>query len=175
MASYDRTYGLALCRGDASSNDCKACVLAASSEILKLCPNDKGAIIWYEACYLKYMDADFFGKIDEDQLSMWNLNNVSMIEPQKLDQMVHELLANLSQKASETPKMFARGELKMDESLKTHGMVQCSRNLSDVDCQKCLSDSISTFCCNGKQAGGMFNGSCYVRYDIHPFINLYIN
>ncbi|XP_073271728.1 antimicrobial ginkbilobin-2-like protein [Primulina huaijiensis] len=161
MAMIIPTGSLFVDRGDASSNDCKACVLAASSEILKHCPNDEGVIIWYESCYLKYMDADFFGKIDEDQLSMWNLNNVSMIEPQKLDQMVHELLANLSQKASETPKMFARGELKINESLKIHGMVQCSRDTSDVDCQKYIRS--------------MFSGSCYVRYDIHPFITLYIN
>ncbi|KAJ6419174.1 hypothetical protein OIU84_029313 [Salix udensis] len=41
----DQTYGLALCRGDASSSDCKTCVVDAGSEIRKRCPYNKAAII----------------------------------------------------------------------------------------------------------------------------------
>ncbi|KAM7275233.1 hypothetical protein ACFE04_017099 [Oxalis oulophora] len=41
----DKSYGLALCRGDVSKSDCKTCVTNATAEITKRCPNEKSAII----------------------------------------------------------------------------------------------------------------------------------
>ncbi|KAJ7948190.1 Cysteine-rich repeat secretory protein, partial [Quillaja saponaria] len=60
----NQAHGLALCRGDVSSSDCKTCVKEASSEILKRCQYNKGAIIWYDNCLFKYLDEDFLGQID---------------------------------------------------------------------------------------------------------------
>ncbi|XP_073152168.1 antimicrobial ginkbilobin-2-like protein [Henckelia pumila] len=174
---HDRPYGLSLCRGDVSRKDCKTCVVEASSEILKLCPNNKGAIVWYDSCFLKYNDIDFFGKIDyQNRFAMLNVNNVSMIEPQKFNQRVKKLLTNLSKKACQKSKMFAKGESEMEEySKKIYGMVQCSRDVSGVDCKKCLDDAISELpsCCDGKQGGRVVGGSCNIRYEIYPFLNLH--
>lgn len=60
----NQAYGLALCRGDVSTSDCKTCVVEAGSEIRKRCPNNKGAIIWYDNCLVKYSNEEFFGQID---------------------------------------------------------------------------------------------------------------
>ncbi|KAJ6908480.1 hypothetical protein NC651_018784 [Populus alba x Populus x berolinensis] len=49
-----QAYGLALCRGDASTSDCKTCVVEAGGEIRKRCPYNKAAIIWYDNCLFKY-------------------------------------------------------------------------------------------------------------------------
>ncbi|XP_073275778.1 antimicrobial ginkbilobin-2-like protein [Primulina huaijiensis] len=172
----NRPYGLSLCRGDVSRNDCKTCVLEASSEIHERCPNNKGAIIWYDSCFLKYNDVDFFGKIDyQNRFYMLNVNNVTMVEPRKFNQRVKELLTNLSKKACKSSKMFANGESQIEESKKIYGMVQCSRDVSDVNCKKCLDDAISKLpsCCDGKQGGRVVGGSCNIRYEIYPFLNLY--
>lgn len=172
----NRPYGLSLCRGDVSRNDCKKCVLEATSEIHERCPNNKGAIIWYDSCFLKYDDTDFFGKIDyQNRFDILNVNNVTMVEPHKFNQRVKELLTNLSKKACKSSKMFAHGESQIEESNKIYGMVQCSRDLSDVNCKICLDDAISKLpsCCDGKQGGRVVGGSCNIRYEIYPFLNLY--
>ncbi|KAK3184316.1 hypothetical protein Dsin_031602 [Dipteronia sinensis] len=71
--------GLALCRGDMSSYDCKTCVVEASSEIRKCCPNNKVAIIWYNNCLFKYSDKDFFRKIDnQNKFYMYNTRSTQL-------------------------------------------------------------------------------------------------
>ncbi|KAI8009927.1 Cysteine-rich repeat secretory protein 38 [Camellia lanceoleosa] len=75
---HDIANGLSLCRGDVNSTDCAACVAEASSEIRKRCPYNKGSVIWYDNCLVKYSNTDFFGKIDNgNRFYMWNLRNLA--------------------------------------------------------------------------------------------------
>ncbi|KAL2248405.1 cysteine-rich repeat secretory protein 38 [Sesamum indicum] len=171
---YDRAYGLSLCRGDVSTKDCGACVVDASDEIIKRCPNDRGAIIWYDNCLLKYADSDFLGKIDgQNRFYMWNLQNVT-IDPQEFNQRTRGLLSELSEHASKTGKMYAKGEVEVTGYEKIYGMAQCSRDLSGAECKKCLDDAVNELprCCGGKQGGRVVGGSCNIRYEIYPFLNL---
>ncbi|KAL3821002.1 hypothetical protein ACJIZ3_006907 [Penstemon smallii] len=173
----DRAYGMSLCRGDISKSNCTACVVEASSEILKRCPNNRGAIIWYDNCLLKYSDIDFFGEIDtRNRFYMWNLQNVSTngTHDQAFNQRTRELLSNLSNEACGSTKMFANGEVELISSMKIYGMVQSSRDLSSVDCKRCIDDAISELpvCCEGRQGGRVVGGSCNIRYEIYPFLNL---
>ncbi|KAJ8627995.1 hypothetical protein MRB53_021302 [Persea americana] len=72
--SQDRANGLALCRGDTSSADCKTCINGATSDILQLCPYNEQAIIWYDHCLLRYSNIHFFGQIDtSNKFYLWNL------------------------------------------------------------------------------------------------------
>lgn len=168
-----RIHGLSLCRGDVSSSDCKTCFLDASSEILKRCPNDKAATIWYDTCLLKYSNVDFFGEIDNQvKYYMWNLNNVSNSESFNLK--VRGLLGELTERAHGEPQMYEAGELELEGSQKIYGMVQCTRDLSSLDCKKCLDVAISDLpsCCDGKQGGRIVGGSCNIRYETFPFVTV---
>ncbi|KAF7823108.1 cysteine-rich repeat secretory protein 38-like [Senna tora] len=169
-----KAYGLSLCRGDVSSSDCKTCVAEATPEIRKRCPYNKGAIIWYDNCLFKYLDADFAGHIDEtNRFYMWNLRNVS--DAATFNYKTKELLSQLAKEASEKPKMFATGEMKKlgaSNNYTLYGLTQCTRDLSSVDCKKCLDDAISELpnCCDGKEGGRVVGGSCNFRYEIYPFV-----
>ncbi|KAH6834089.1 hypothetical protein C2S53_013376 [Perilla frutescens var. hirtella] len=168
-----RAYGLSLCRGDVSTKDCAACVVEASSAITERCPNNKGAIIWYDNCYLKYSDVDFFGKIDsQNRFYMWNLQNVSK-NADEFNQKTRDLLSKLAGEASDSKKMYANGEVEIGEE-KLYGMAQCSRDISKSDCKKCVDDAVSELpiCCGGKVGGRVVGGSCSIRYEIYPFLNL---
>ncbi|KAG2687966.1 hypothetical protein I3760_09G073400 [Carya illinoinensis] len=167
-----QTYGLALCRGDVGASDCKTCVNEASNEIHKRCPYNKGAIIWYDNCLLKYLNQDFFGQIDnQNKFYMWNLRNVS--NPTKFNQMTWGLLSLLAKEASGTPKLYAVGEQELGESKKLYGLAQCTRDLSNTDCFKCLDGIIDELprCCDGKEGGRVVSGSCNFRYEIYPFVS----
>ncbi|KAJ9176949.1 hypothetical protein P3X46_012208 [Hevea brasiliensis] len=168
----DQSYGLALCRGDVSSSDCKTCVAEASGEIRKRCPYNKAAIIWYDYCLFKYSDKKFFGQIDNrNKFYMWNVRVVS--DPDSFNQKTKELLTQLAKEAYATPKLYVSGDSKLGESDKLYGLVQCTRDLSNADCQKCLNGIIGELpsCCDGKEGGRVVSGSCNFRYEIYPFVN----
>lgn len=166
--------GLALCRGDVSVNNCKTCVIEATKELQERCPYNKGAIIWYDNCLLKYSDNHFFGQIDnKNKFYMWNVNDVE--NPTSFDPKVKELLSGLAYKASGTPKLYATGELELidEEMKKLYGLVQCTRDLSGFDCKKCLDQAISELpnYSSGKRGGRVVGGSCNVRYELYPIVN----
>ncbi|CAJ2660356.1 unnamed protein product [Trifolium pratense] len=168
-----QVYGLALCRGDVSNLECKTCVSQASKEIQRRCPYNKGATIWYDNCMVKYLNIDFFGKIDNtSKFSLLNVQNVD--DPIKFNNMTKSLLSILAYEASMHHKLYANGELKIGESEKIYGLTQCTRDLSSVDCKKCLDDAISELpnCCDGKKGGRVVGGSCNIRYEVYPFVKV---
>jgi hypothetical protein len=166
-----KTYGLALCRGDVKATDCRTWVNEATREIHQRCPYNKGAIIWYDNCLLKYVNTDFFGKIDnQNKFYLWNWRDVS--EPTTFNQKTRELLSLLAKEASATPKLYAVGEAELEESRKLYGLAQCTRDLSTRNCFKCLDGIIGELprCCDGKEGGRVVGGSCNIRYEIYPFV-----
>ncbi|KAK4727417.1 hypothetical protein R3W88_032334 [Solanum pinnatisectum] len=170
--NHDQTNGLSLCRGDISSNNCKSCVLDASEELGKRCPYDKEAIIWYDNCLLKYSNKDFLGKIDNmNKFYMWNVRVVK--NPKYFNAKTKELLGNLAENAYKTSNLYATGEMEIEENKKLYGLVQCTRDLSNEDCKKCLDGIINELpsCCDGKEGGRVISGSCNFIYEIYPFIN----
>ncbi|EEF28806.1 cysteine-rich repeat secretory protein 38 [Ricinus communis] len=175
MNRQDLPYGLTLCRGDITASDCITCVAEASTEIRRRCPYKKEAIIWYDNCLLKYSNKDFFGQIDnKNKVYLLNLRNVS--DPVTFNQKTKELLTQLAVDASVTPRMYAAGDLEFgDQGLKKiYGMAQCTRDLSSADCKSCLDRAIGELpsCCDGKEGGRVVGGSCTVRYEIYPFVNV---
>lgn len=101
---------------------------------------------------------------------MWNLNNVS--DPSTFNYTTKDLLSQLAQKASMNPKLYATGEVKLEESKKLYGLTQCTRDLSSADCKNCLDAAINELrnCCDGKEGGRVVGGSCNFRYEIYPFV-----
>ncbi|KAL4580711.1 hypothetical protein LXL04_016913 [Taraxacum kok-saghyz] len=167
------TSGLSLCRGDVTPKDCMACVVNASAEILKRCPNNKAGTIWYDRCLLKYSGNEFLGKIDnQNRVYMWNLNNVS--DPRSFNVETRRLLSGLVSTAYGDPKMYANGVRDVEGSQKIYGLVQCTRDLSSGDCKSCLEGAIGQLpnCCDGKRGGRVLSGSCNIRYEIYPFVGV---
>ncbi|KAI3938579.1 hypothetical protein MKW98_016084 [Papaver atlanticum] len=172
----DRVNGFALCRGDVEYHDCNTCLVMATSEIHKRCPYNKGGIIWYDNCAVKYSDEKFLGKIDvTNKVYMWNLNNVT--DPNVFNKKTRDFITSVSEKAVvPSTKLFAAGEVALggysDEKL--YGLVQCSRDLSSSDCKKCLDDAVNELpnCCEGKRGGRVIGGSCNIRYELYPFVKV---
>ncbi|XP_057519668.1 cysteine-rich repeat secretory protein 38-like [Amaranthus tricolor] len=172
QASVGQAYGLGLCRGDVSSFDCLACISEASIQTRKLCPANKGAVIWYDYCMFKYLDQNFLGRIDESVvIYLSNIHNVT--NNQLFKKKNNELLSKLSKEAAISPKRYANGEIVVDGNTTIYGLAQCTRDLSSYECNKCLNDQITKRlpnCCEGKEGGRVLSGSCNVKYEIYPFV-----
>ncbi|KAJ6917338.1 hypothetical protein NC652_019642 [Populus alba x Populus x berolinensis] len=137
-----QAYGLALCRGDASTSDCKTCVVEAGGEIRKRCPYNKAAIIWYDNCLFKYSNKGFFGQIDNgNKFYMWNVNAVRGME------------------LGESTKLYGLVQCTRDLS-----SAVCKKCLDGI-----IGELPS--CCDGKEGGRVVSGSCNFRYEIYPFVN----
>ncbi|XP_039155004.1 cysteine-rich repeat secretory protein 38-like [Eucalyptus grandis] len=170
----DQVYGLALCRGDVSSSDCKSCVSDAGPELLQRCPEQKGAIIWYDNCLLKYSNVEFFSKIDtKNKFYLLNVQDVDM-DFMEFYRKIKQLLGNLTDEAVAGPKLYAYGELGLGGYKTLFGLAQCTRDLSADDCKTCLKGAISDLpsCCYGKRGGRTVGGSCNVRYELYPFVDV---
>ncbi|XP_047151154.1 cysteine-rich repeat secretory protein 9-like, partial [Vigna umbellata] len=58
-ASVDDIDDRFLCRGDVNATVCHGCVVAATTNITRLCPNDTESYIWYDECTLIYSNSTF--------------------------------------------------------------------------------------------------------------------
>ncbi|KAM7275553.1 hypothetical protein ACFE04_017419 [Oxalis oulophora] len=168
----EKSYGLALCRGDVSKSDCKTCVTDAAAEITKRCEYNKGAIIWYDNCELRYSNEEFFGGVDfANTVYMWNVNLVS--DPDTFNNKTKKLLSNLAEQAVGSSKFFATGQKKLDGSRTLYGLTQCTRDVTSESCKKCLDQIIGELpnCCDAKEGGRVITATCNFRYEIYPFVN----
>ena len=60
------------------------------------------------------MDSDFFGQIDDtNKFYMWNLQNVN--DPNEFNYKTKDLLTQLANEASVSPKLYATGEPKLGQ------------------------------------------------------------
>ncbi|CAI0460711.1 unnamed protein product [Linum tenue] len=167
----DRPYGVALCRGDASAADCRSCVGNATAEILRRCPSDKSAAIWYDGCTVRYSDSDFFGRVD-DRVRFYLINTANASDAASFDGKLRELMGRLAREAAYVaPRMFAEGVIEEEEK-KLYGLVECSRDLGSGECKKCVGEAIGQLprCCGGKVGGQVVGGSCRIRYEVYPFL-----
>ncbi|RWR88309.1 cysteine-rich receptor-like protein kinase 10 isoform X2 [Cinnamomum micranthum f. kanehirae] len=168
--NQDQAYGLALCRGDMSSYDCQKCLDEASGEITKQerCPNNRSGIIWYDNCTLHYSDQAFFGQVDVFAgFFMWNIQNTTQPDDSNVD--VRALMYPLAANAPSQTLMFAAD----GSDAEGYGFVQCTRDLSVADCQKCLGAKMERVleCCEAKRGWRMLSSSCMVRYEAVKFLS----
>ncbi|KAK6264892.1 hypothetical protein SCA6_020326 [Theobroma cacao] len=168
-------YGLFLCRGDVTQDICQECVSTASGEILRRCPNQKTALLYYDECTLRYSNRSFFSELEtEPSLQLLNTGNVS--QPDRF----MELLANTTKEiaaraaADQSGKKFATEEANFTNFQTLYTLAQCTPDLSVSSCDTCLTTAISFLpsCCLGKQGGRVVFPSCNVRYELYPFYRI---
>ncbi|KAL3522068.1 hypothetical protein ACH5RR_014902 [Cinchona calisaya] len=169
--------GLFLCRGDVGPDVCGRCVTNASIQILKLCPDQKVAVIWYDYCLLRYSDKFTFAVADQSIiLTMWNPQNAS--DPDRFNQVLEDVMSKVASQAANDGygKKFAvqEADYYSPSRRRIYALGQCTQDISRNDCDTCLGNAISNLpnCCNNLQGGRVYFPSCYIRYEIYRFYNI---
>ncbi|XP_039029403.1 cysteine-rich repeat secretory protein 55-like [Hibiscus syriacus] len=167
----DKVYGLAQCRGDVSSKDCSSCIQDAAKQIRQRCPNQADARIWYDYCFLRYSQDDFVGKVDTSfGIFYFNVENVS--DPQSFNKELGALMDKIRSEAV-MPKNKGLGKGKTGSSpfVTLYALVQCTRDLPQIDCAQCLAIAVGNFpnFCNDRKGCQVLYSSCYIRYELYPF------
>ena len=167
-------YGLFLCRGDLTTNECRDCVSTATKEMVQLfCPQRKVAFIWYNECMIRYSNRSFF-LVMEDELRkiLWNV--LDRTEPDRFLQLTFGDLVPRAANASSSAKKFATKETKFTELQTPYNLVQCTPNLSSFDCSRCLWGAITKLPTSfgGNRGGRVLYPSCNIRYETFSFYHI---
>ncbi|GLT30970.1 hypothetical protein SLA2020_057400 [Shorea laevis] len=169
----NRVYGVFLCRGDVSTTTCRNCVTFAARNVTQLCPVEKNAVVWYDECLLRYSDAWTFTVLN-DKVWFGLSNNQTVADPTRFNDVLATSMYDARTRAASVANRFATKEANISRVQTQYSLVQCTPDLSNSDCNRCLQAAIAGLpdCCGGKTGGRVIYPSCYVRYEVYPFYNV---
>ncbi|KAG6638942.1 cysteine-rich receptor-like protein kinase 29 isoform X2 [Carya illinoinensis] len=169
----DRVNAVALCRADLTPTDCQSCVNMSAYELLHLCPNQKGGIMWYMNCTVRYSNNSIFGVMQfEPVKQLYNTENVRgpngtfvQVRETLLDRLRSEAAASAS-----TLRKFATGNAS-SPYFDIYALLQCTPDLNQQECSDCLNQSIAEVptCCGLAIGVRVLTPSCNLRYEAEPF------
>ncbi|KAK7819451.1 cysteine-rich receptor-like protein kinase 26 [Quercus suber] len=106
-------------------------------------------------------------KILFNSLTVWKVSG--------FDQVQRTMMASLiSQAASgDSLRKFAAGNMSAPDNETMYALVQCTPDLDELDCTKCLRQAAGAFasCCSRKWGGRVLTPSCTLRYETYSFCN----
>ncbi|KAL5840068.1 hypothetical protein ACOSQ4_012676 [Xanthoceras sorbifolium] len=168
----DKVKVIALCRGDVNPDVCSSCIRDSVSKLLEVCCNPKEAIGFYDDCMLRFSNRSIFKTMEvAPRYRMINPENVTSLD--QFNQVLRSLLDGLRSKAASGGSLlkFTTGNTSAPDFKTLYGLVQCTPDLSELQCNDCL-DTIAgriPDCCNGKEGATIEAPSCKLRYEIYRF------
>ncbi|KAI3495233.1 hypothetical protein L1887_37473 [Cichorium endivia] len=170
----DTVNAIALCRGDADLDTCRRCINDANVSAGELCPNRKGATVWYDDCMLRYSSETIWRNLDSTNGGfIWTLNNIPNSD--ELYQAMRPLMDRLRSEAAggDSVRKFASGDISGPGFSTIYGLMQCTPDLSEDQCYTCLETATNTIpnCCNASLDVRILYPSCNLRYSNSRFYN----
>ncbi|XP_055960380.1 cysteine-rich receptor-like protein kinase 10 [Mercurialis annua] len=173
----NRVSGLFLCYGGISVEVCQLCVTTAIENIVRLCPTERMAILWYAECVLRYSDKTIYSIIElAPTIYIWNTQDITGTDHSIFNTIVATTMTNAATQAASALQGSIKFGVKSENvtAFQTvYAYAQCTPDLSGGDCSYCLQAAISQLptCCDGKQGGRVLCPSCNIRYEIYSFFN----
>ncbi|KAL8107815.1 cysteine-rich receptor-like protein kinase 26 isoform X1 [Apium graveolens] len=159
----DQVNALVYCRDDVQPDICRSCVKDSMNKLRESCPTTKEADIWYDECVLRYSNASIFNNVETWPLVfIWIQRNASDMDQFNKD--LRDLLDKLKGQAIQ--QKFASGDTRSLDFLTIYGLMQCSPDLSSIQCNNCLDGLMGSIqsCCSGKLGARIINPSCQLRF-----------
>ncbi|KAI3839365.1 hypothetical protein MKX03_032647, partial [Papaver bracteatum] len=135
----DAVHGAYQCRGDLKPEECQICFDVATADVKqnRRCPNSKRAILWYDACTLRYSNELFFSVLLQKPVFYTvNQTSISANDQDEFNKSLVGLMGRLARESivsGQSTKSFAVGEANLSESRQIYGLVQCA-DISPYDC-----------------------------------------
>lgn len=167
-------YAFAQCMKDLSQSDCNLCIAQCKTQILTCLPFQKGTRggrLFFDGCYLRYDDYNFFNESlsNQDKVVCGNgTSNFGGVNSSIYDANALELVRNLSVVAVRNDG-FSVGFVNR-KNVTVYGLAQCWEFVTGSNCRKCLDDAVTKIgSCKMKQEGRVLNSGCYLRYSPQKF------
>ncbi|CAL1381210.1 unnamed protein product [Linum trigynum] len=168
-------YAFGECMKDLDGRDCNVCFAQCKTQILRCLPFQRavrGGRLFYDGCYMRYDDYDFFNESSGPQ-------DAAVCAPQNFsggDLGVYgagaiALVRNLSELAVANDG-FSVGSVERG-NVSVFGLAQCWELVNGSDCRSCLADAVSEIGnCTPKVEGRVLKAGCYMRYSNQRFYNI---
>eukprot|EP00253_Pinus_taeda_P024938 PITA_24938 len=178
--SDSTVYGVAQCRGDLNSSDCKQCLETARSTIISDtngCSKTSASII-LDGCFLRYDNQSFSNNFSQSAEMHVGCNPRENSQPE-FTITIRALLLNILYKAAKSPKLFAAEQTvpPYNSTYHIYTLAQCWADLSTEECEACLQFALSQiyYNCTAGALGSQFASvNCYLRSELYPFFNTLI-
>ncbi|XP_028787879.1 cysteine-rich receptor-like protein kinase 19 [Neltuma alba] len=168
----DTVYVIGLCRGDLNPNFCRYCLNSATILLPNKCPNQKEAMGYNDGCIVRYSDQQIFGSYGNPEFSFPYFDPTNATDT-NFNATLNDLLQKLAKKAAAGDSRHKFAALNVEHMYKKdlYGLAQCTPDLSEQDCGKCLKKAIMELnhCCNDKIGARIIKLSCNVRYEDYLF------
>ncbi|KAK8525118.1 hypothetical protein V6N13_092630 [Hibiscus sabdariffa] len=173
--SPHKVYALGMCIQGDTSDRCSRCLNFTIHDLIASCPNQKEALSWGGdlLCLVRYANHSFYGILELDPMeASYNTGDITS-NLTEFDKVWDSLMDSVVRKASNgsSSLKYATGEADVTLFQKIYALMQCTPDLSKMDCDSCLRNSASTFqnLYHGKQGGYVRRPNCYFRWDLYPF------
>ncbi|KAF3784785.1 hypothetical protein EJ110_NYTH29242 [Nymphaea thermarum] len=134
--STDTIYGFAICRGDIPADICRNCIAAAVERVKIECPGNSSAMIWFEACFLRFSSKRFLGIFEPTFSIVWTDNSQLFAKSDGV-----EWVYPLANEAANNSKRFAT-MIEPKGGYTSYSLAQCTIYLSSADCLACFQYAI---------------------------------
>ncbi|XP_074274075.1 cysteine-rich receptor-like protein kinase 25 [Silene latifolia] len=158
-------YGLFLCNNFVSNEDCHDCVSTAVSEIQQKCSFSKYYIVWYGVCMVRYSNDPIFSVEDNSIYYSFMLPpaNYSQFD-QLLSKTFIDLFSNVTTGNYSLVLPSAQSFVDVAKSITLNSYVDCTPDLSQIDCNSCLKTALGRLPMLGATAGILLQPNCRLMY-----------
>ena len=168
----NKVYATGLCRADLSPTDCRSCVNMSAHELLQLCPTQKEGVMWYMNCTARYSNNSIFGVMETKPTRALTSGNVSNLT--EFNAVLVPLFYDLRVRASAGGifrKIAVGTAYYKSDNFTIYGLMQCSPDLSEMDCSNCLvvAQNYIQGCCSGNSGLRILAPSCNLRIETDQF------
>lgn len=167
-------YAFGECMKDLNATDCNLCFAQCKTQILRCLPFQRatrGGRLFYDGCYLRYDDYNFFNEtLSAQDTTVCASGNFSGGNKTVFSANAMELVRNLSVLAPKNDGFFVGSVDRANVSV--YGLAQCWEFVNGSACETCLADAVSKIgSCTPKEEGRVLNTGCYLRYSTQKFYN----
>ncbi|KAJ6771218.1 PROMASTIGOTE SURFACE ANTIGEN PROTEIN PSA [Salix koriyanagi] len=165
-------YAFGECMKDLDGTDCNLCFAQCKTQVLRCLPFQRairGGRLFYDGCYLRYDDYDFFNEtLSAQDKTICATGDFSGGNKTVFSANVLDLVKNLSVQAPKNDGFFVGSVDRGNVSV--FGLAQCWEFVNGSACETCLTNAASKIgMCAPKDEGRVLNAGCYLRYSTQKF------
>ncbi|KAK3431919.1 hypothetical protein EUGRSUZ_E03051 [Eucalyptus grandis] len=167
-------YVFGLCRGDLTAMSCRGCLDALASDMRRLCPLQKEALLYTGNCVIRYSNASFFGTVATEPTYVARTSD-GVSSPETYNGAMRKLLNGLLAEAAGggSLRKYASGNESAGPDM-IYALVQCTPDLTEQRCGDCPVLGVQTIrdCCDRYTGGRFMVPSCLILYETnHQFFD----
>nr|CAD1829377.1 unnamed protein product [Ananas comosus var. bracteatus] len=148
---------------------------AATPTLPPAAPASASAPPTYDDCLIHFSDLHFLTSTGNSQQAVLYNSNKITYKPHVFDEMTAWLINRTADWAAHNTKSrFATAEAKYTADIPLYGLVQCTPDLTPVECRQCLQSLIGEMpqWFLGREGGRILGVWCNLRYEVYSFFDV---